>query len=162
MIDWFLWPSDKPNKINRIFSYYKTVETAKNCGKKLANYLNPIEFNYANNKPPRIILSAHYLGCRVLLEALKETQKEHKQWEIFLMAAAVPVYLIKEGELLDLKGDNTEKYNILYSQNDLVLKIAFPPGQRLAGELAWGQTMLNARQGKLLNWATCDKMNEAF
>ena len=28
--------------------------------------------------------------------------------------------------------------------------------------LAWGQTMLNARQGKLLNWSTCDKMNEAF
>ena len=29
-------------------------------------------------------------------------------------------------------------------------------------KLAWGQTMLNARQGKLLNWSTCDKMNEAF
>ena len=29
-------------------------------------------------------------------------------------------------------------------------------------KLAWGQTMLNARQGKLLNWSTCDKRNEAF
>ena len=32
----------------------------------------------------------------------------------------------------------------------------------LKRDLAWGQTMLNARQGKLLNWSTCDKMNEAF
>ena len=31
-----------------------------------------------------------------------------------------------------------------------------------AGHLAWGHTMLNARQGKLWNWSTCDKMNEAF
>ena len=32
----------------------------------------------------------------------------------------------------------------------------------IADYLAWGPTMLNARQGKLLNWSTCDKMNEAF
>ena len=32
----------------------------------------------------------------------------------------------------------------------------------IGADLAWGQTMLNARQGKLLNWSTCDKMNEAF
>ncbi|MGK7886599.1 MAG: alpha/beta hydrolase [Crocosphaera sp.] len=133
-IYWFLWPSDKPNKLDSAICYYKTVRSAKICGKKLAEYLNQLEFNYSNNKPPRIILIGHSLGCRVLLEALKETKKEHKQWEIFLMAAAVPVNLIKAGELLDLKRDNTEKYNILYSQKDLVLKIAFPPGQRLAGE----------------------------
>ena len=38
---------------------------------------------------------------------------------------------------------------------------SFPVSLEVA-YLAWGQTMLNARQGKLLNWSTCDKMNEAF
>ncbi len=137
VIYWFLWPSDKPNKLDSIFSYYKTVETAKTCGNKLADYLNQLEFNCPNNQPPRIILIGHSLGCRVLLEALKKTKKDHKKWEIFLMAAAVPIHLIQEGTLLDLNRDNGEKYNILYSHNDLVLKVAFPPGQKLAGEGSW-------------------------
>ncbi|MDJ0729958.1 MAG: alpha/beta hydrolase [Crocosphaera sp.] len=137
VIYWFLWPSDKANKLDSIVCYYKTVRVAKICGKKLGEYLNKLQLKSSNNQPPRIILIGHSLGCRLLLEALKRTKKDNKNWEIFLMAAAVPVNLIEAGELLDLKRDTRENYNILYSKNDLVLTVAFPPGQRLAGEGSW-------------------------
>ena len=79
-IYWFLWPSDKPNKIDSVISYYKTVETAKICGEKFAKYLNKLKLKSLNNKPPHIILIGHSLGCRLLLEALKNTNKNNKKY----------------------------------------------------------------------------------
>ncbi len=137
VIYWFLWPSDKPNKLSSMISYYQTLKSAKICGKKFADYLNQLQLKSFNNQPPRIILIGHSLGCRLLLEALKTTKKDNKIWDIILMAAAVPVDLVKQGELLNLQKNTRENYHILYSKNDLVLRIAFPAGQRLAGEASW-------------------------
>ncbi|NES70327.1 MAG: alpha/beta hydrolase, partial [Okeania sp. SIO2D1] len=87
-----------------------------------------------SNKQPRIILIGHSLGCRLLLEALKQTIKTNFKLEVFLMAAAVPVSMVQPGQQLNPSISSTEKYRILYSKEDLVLKHTFPMGQMLAGE----------------------------
>ncbi|NEP80745.1 MAG: DUF726 domain-containing protein [Okeania sp. SIO3B3] len=132
-IYWLVWPSDKPNIIDSTFSYFKTVSVAKNCGEKLAEYLNKLNFS-ASNKQPRIILIGHSLGCRLLLEALKKTIKTNFKLEVFLMAAAVPVSMVQPGEQLNPSISSQEKYRILYSKKDWVLEHTFPIGQKLAGE----------------------------
>ena len=50
----------------------------------------------------------------------------------------------------------TEEGNIVSGSNDNTLKISSYQGAGV------GTKMINPRQGKLLNWSTCDKMNEAF
>lgn len=132
-IYWLTWPSDKPNKLDSIVSYFKTIDVAKNCGEKLAEYLNKLNFS-ASNKQPHIILIGHSLGCRLLLEALKQTIKTNFKLEVFLMAAAVPLSMVQPGQELNPSISSKEKYRILYSKKDLVLKYTFPIGQKLAGE----------------------------
>ena len=87
-----------------------------------------------SNKPPRVILIGHSLGCRLLLEALKKQMKTNYRLEVFLMAAAVPVSMVKPGQELNHSISSAEKCTILYSKNDFVLRATFPPGQALAGE----------------------------
>ncbi|NEP87016.1 MAG: alpha/beta hydrolase [Okeania sp. SIO2C2] len=130
----FLWPSDKPNKLDSILSYFKTVNTAKICGERFAKYLNKLNLISTSNEQPRITLIGHSLGCRLLLEALKKTVNTNLRLEVFLMAPAVPVSMVQPDKQLNSSISSTEKYSILYSKKDDVLKWTFPLGQKLAGE----------------------------
>ena len=130
----FFWPSDKPHKLESILSYPKTVDTAKICGGKFAQYLQKLNLISISNKQSRLILIGHSLGCRLLLEALKKPMKTNYRLEVFLMAAAVPVTMVKPGQELNHSITSAEKYTIFYSEKDRVLKWTFPPGQTLAGE----------------------------
>ena len=133
-IYWFFWPSDKPNKVVSTLSYPVIVGAAKECGEKFAQYLKKLNLISINNKPPRVILIGHSLGCRLLLEALKKPLKTDYKLEVFLMAPAVPVCMVKPGEELNHSISSAEKSTILYSEKDFVLRGTFPPGQALAGE----------------------------
>ncbi|NET77644.1 alpha/beta hydrolase [Okeania sp. SIO1F9] len=133
-IHYFLWPSDKPNKLDSILSYFKTVNTAKVCGERFAKYLNKLNLISTSNEQPRITLIGHSLGCRLLLEALKKTVNTNLRLEVFLMAPAVPVSMVQPDKQLNPSISSTEKYSILYSKKDDVLKWTFPIGQKLAGE----------------------------
>ena len=133
-IYWFFWPSDKPSKLESVYSYFKTVNTAKICGKKFTSYLNKLNLISTKNKRPSLILIGHSLGCRLLLEAVKNNIKTNYKLEVFLMAAAVPVTMVEPGQELHPSLSSNEKYSILYSKKDRVLRWAFPPGQKLAGE----------------------------
>ncbi len=133
-IYWFFWPSDEPNKVASTLSYPRKVGVAKECGKKFAQYLKKLNLISINNKPPRVILIGHSLGCRLLLEALKKPLKTDYKLEVFLMAPAVPVCMVKPGEELNPSISSAEKSTILYSDKDWVLRRTFPPGQALAGE----------------------------
>ncbi|MDJ0531249.1 MAG: alpha/beta hydrolase [Xenococcaceae cyanobacterium MO_207.B15] len=130
----FFWPSDEPNKVVSALSYHKKVATAKECGEKFAQYLEKLNLISISNKPPSVILIGHSLGCRLLLEALKKPLKTDYKLKVFLMAPAVPVFMVKPGEELDHSISSAEKSTILYSEKDRVLRRTFPPGQALAGE----------------------------
>ena len=83
---------------------------------------------------------AHSLGCRLALEALKDLQANGGPaiGRVCLMAPAVPLEYVGAagpyGELLRaLQAANVE-IRVLHSTSDLVLALAFDPGQALAGE----------------------------
>lgn len=127
-----MWPSNKPF-LSALF-YSKTVKTAQICGERFAEYLNKLNLISTSNQQPRIILIGHSLGCRLLLEALKKTIKTNLRLEVFLMAPAVPVSMVRPGQPLNPSISSTEKYNILYSRKDSVLNRFFGIGQAMAGE----------------------------
>jgi hypothetical protein len=83
---------------------------------------------------------AHSLGCRLALEVLKELRANGGPaiGRVCLMAAAVPLEYVGAagpyGELLrSLQAANVE-LRVLHSTSDLVLTLAFDPGQAIAGE----------------------------
>ncbi len=133
-IYWFMWPSDKKNKHWSKLSYSRTVNTAKICGERFAQYLNKLNLVSTSNEPPRITLIGHSLGCRLLLEALKKTIKTNLRLEVFLMAPAVPVSMVRPDQPLNPSISSTEKYRILHSRKDSVLNRFFGIGQAMAGE----------------------------
>jgi len=131
-IYWFMWPSDKLF-LSPLF-YFKTVTTAQTCGERFAEYLNKLNLISTSNEPPRITLIGHSLGCRLLLEALKKTIKTNFRLEVFLMAPAVPVSMVRPDQPLNPSISSTEKYRILHSRKDSVLNKFFGIGQAMAGE----------------------------
>ncbi|HMD01223.1 MAG TPA: alpha/beta hydrolase [Ferruginibacter sp.] len=135
------WPGNKTSKINWLTpawskaSYPLQISTAKESGKMLSGYLNWV----ANLHPNlQFVFIAHSLGCRVLLETLKELMvlnpnNIHRIKLMALMAAAVPVYMIERLSYFDIfdLGNNRA---CLFSKKDRILQRAFPIGQTAAGE----------------------------
>jgi hypothetical protein len=83
---------------------------------------------------------AHSLGCRLALEVLKDLRANGGPaiGRVCLMAAAVPLEYVGAagpyGEVLRaLQAANVE-IRVLHSTSDLVLALAFAPGQAVAGE----------------------------
>jgi len=83
---------------------------------------------------------AHSLGCRVALETMQliEARGYPRIRRVCLMAAAVPCELVEAGgqfeALLWRLHFGGSKIHVLHSRRDLVLMLAFPAGQTLAGE----------------------------
>lgn len=124
--------------------------------------------------PREILFVAHSLGTRLTLETVfrlqgneaaagvPEPSPEQKRWMprvagIVLMAAAVPEGMCEPGSdparhrffrspgEQARPGELPPQESILYSRKDDILRWAFRPGQRMAGE-AWGQAV--GRAGK--------------
>ena len=138
------WPSDfRIEYINTYFfqSYFRSlnykrgIDRAVDCSSSLADFIKEIKVKYNVNE---IILIGHSLGCRLILETLKELNCQQFNGEtlsihIILLGAAVPVsHLQQYGRLrrgvISLANEST----IFYSWNDDVLKIFFPLGQKRA------------------------------
>lgn len=134
----FYWPGDyfKNYLLSALF-YYKQVPTAKETAEKLAAYI-------AKHAGParglEVSFVAHSLGSLVVLHTLK-LLKERKTpvnvRNVLLMAAAVPVGTCASGSSTP-QGDYPEAFSrgtheqVLYSQEDDVLRRFFRPGQALA------------------------------
>ena len=128
------WPGDaewvQPLDCVDFMVYPKAVGTARNAGKKLADYLIGLDI------PTIINFIGHSLGCRVILETVREFKKRNREelvGKICLMAAAVPVFMLNDGERLNEAGFVPDKILNLISKSDRVLHFAFPPGQTAAG-----------------------------
>jgi len=128
------WPGDaewvQPLDYVDFMVYPKAVGTARDAGKKLADYLIGLD------NQPTINFIGHSLGCRVVLETILEMKERHREalvGKLCLMAAAVPVFMLYDGERLDEAGYVPKKILNLMSKSDRVLHAAFPPGQTAAG-----------------------------
>lgn len=88
----------------------------------------------------RVYFLGHSLGCRVVLETITALMEKSSLniGGICFMAAAVQNNMVTPGgrfdDLLYNLQNEKVKILILHSKNDLVLRMAFPPGQTLAFE----------------------------
>jgi pimeloyl-ACP methyl ester carboxylesterase len=120
-------------------TYSRHVRPAMDSGRALARYL----LDLARVQPPQtpqIHVIGHSLGCRVVLEMLKECERsgllrrEHFP-TVTLLAAAVPTYMLESPALLQRGALLPAKTSVLYSRRDYILsRVIFGSGQWLAGE----------------------------
>jgi len=128
------WPGDArwPGALDwfDFLVYSAAVGVASTIGPALANYLR--------GRPDVLVVHflAHSLGCRVVLECIRQLRQEGgpKVGKVCLMAAAVPTYMTCPGGHLYGALTLPEALRVLYSPADPVLAGAFPPGQMMAGE----------------------------
>ncbi|WP_418317237.1 alpha/beta hydrolase [Piscinibacter sakaiensis] len=128
------WPGDADwagliDKLDFLF-YSSAVGVARAVGAALAAHLR------GRGDVLVVHFLAHSLGCRVVLECIRQLQQEGGPsiGKVCLMAAAVPTYMTCPGGGLYGALTAPQALRILFSPADPVLGGAFPPGQTLAGE----------------------------
>jgi len=126
----------------------------------------PIEAYLRNLPPPpsgaiEVFLIAHSLGNRVLLELLDRFTGGNRLAKlqfrgIVLLAGAVPVAKVRFGGPLHDAASLAERRVALHSRSDMVLLLAFPPGEIFGGDalpLPWDWPEAIGRNGSpLTNW----------
>jgi hypothetical protein len=159
---WFFWPSyvervtgtavdyrvtvsgsevgTESNSALSVPTYAWQVLKARDVGRELGRYLRSLQRE--EGTPTEIVFVAHSLGCRVVLEALREllveSTEEHERDRVpcvCLMAAAVPTFMVGEGARLEYAATVPQATYVLHSRADMVLRWAFRGGQGLATQL---------------------------
>jgi hypothetical protein len=133
------WPGDAdwagPLDLLDFMCYPQAVHTAVKAGPLLADLIT-----YSISGLERVYFIGHSLGCRVVLETAALIQKQGFPdiGGICLMAAAVQTDMVEPGGRFDRflanLGGMGAPVLVLYSHQDLVLMLTFPPGQTMAGE----------------------------
>lgn len=121
-------------------TYAWQVLKARDVGRELGRYLRGLERE--DGLPTEVVFVAHSLGCRVVLEALRELlvlstpdAERHRVPCVYLMAAAVPTFMVGAGARLEDAATLPQATYVLHSRADFVLRAAFPPGQGAATAL---------------------------
>ncbi|MEC4890105.1 MAG: alpha/beta hydrolase [Nitrospira sp.] len=125
------WPGDAAWGLFDLMDFlvYPTaVGTAKEAAPRLARYLRSMPVLRITH------FIGHSLGCRIVLETIDDLQRNGGPvvGKVCLMAAAVPVFKVRFGGELAGAMEHAREVRILHSDDDAVLKYAFPPGQTLA------------------------------
>lgn len=137
----FQWPGDSYLGVMIGAGMYpQTIDTARRAAAMLWAALR--QAAAASPGRMRVSVVAHSLGSRLILEALsRESRRPDPRLRIelvVLMAAAVPVTLVREGYLRDgtLAGEaRADHLVVLHSTSDRILQVAFPVGQVTAWRL---------------------------
>lgn len=117
------WPGDETFRPLSGLCYLWKVPRARAIGRQFAAYLNTLQG--PGNGPCEIVLIAHSLGCRLVLEACKalaqQLPRAGHRIRLILMAAAVPVELVdSRGYLRPAIGEVAQAV-VFYSESDEVL-----------------------------------------
>lgn len=127
------WPGDAAWGLFDLMDflvYPGAVGTAKEAAPRLAQHLRAMP-------TLRIVhFLAHSLGCRIALETIDNLRRKGGPTvgKVCLMAAAVPVFMVQSGGRLAKAMEHAGEVRILYSDDDAVLRYAFPPGQTVAAD----------------------------
>ena len=121
-------------------TYPLQVLKAREVGAALGRYLRGVHATEA--LATEIIFVAHSLGCRVVLEALRELldgrvpdAESHRVPGVCLMAAAVPTFMVDGNARLGAAAMVPRASYVLHSRADMVLRFTFPSGQGAASAL---------------------------
>lgn len=124
-IGFVYWPADKVGA-EQYFSYPARVHTAIECAPDLAETLG--KWAYSRGRFPEIVLIAHSLGARLLIETLKNLKPEQRATvSVVLMAAAYPVDDALDPATADVLA--SVRSMVLYSISDDVLRYTFPTAE---------------------------------
>lgn len=115
-------------------TYFYQVRIAKKSATCLAKYIAGLRG--PGGTPVEISFIAHSLGCRLVLEALRELRDQPgpRVRVMAFMAAAVPAHMVYPGRALRSAAEAPERTWVLYSSTDYVLEAGFRLGQFFAGE----------------------------
>ncbi|MBN2565260.1 MAG: alpha/beta fold hydrolase [Candidatus Eisenbacteria bacterium] len=147
----FFWPGDLSNGLLSKLSFPAQIAGAREAGEKLAEFLQGVE--RLRRTPLEIVLVGHSLGCRVILEMLRDVVDPGRApWPrvpvVCLMAAAVPTGHVRpDGRLEDAIGIGKERL-VLFSPDDGVLRWTFPIGQFFAEGRAGADGLLPEAVGR--------------
>ena len=135
-IGFVVWPGDSRHWHSRLFVFPWKIRTAVAAGKLFAEYLQRLviyDRKLAVEKLTEVVIVAHSLGCRLVLEALDElarTEGKGRRISTILMAAAVPVRFVDIGPF-DKARECFPNMIVLHSKDDRILKVSFPLGSRI-------------------------------
>lgn len=129
-IGFVYWPGDGRVPLLRALKYPEKVGIAKLGSGQLAGYISRLRS--FGNRSCQVVVIAHSLGCRLVLEALNKLSSKTNIIRIFLMAAAVPVKAVKNKGHLALALKETRQRSVFFSLDDKVLKRTFGVGQMAA------------------------------
>lgn len=121
------WPGDSSFKGLRVAWYPFKINPAKKAGELFAEYIGGR--SGLKGRECEIIIVAHSLGCRLVIEAIQNLRFFSSKFTVILMAAAIPVSLVTNNPHVynTLKG--RYKSHVFFSKSDKVLSIAFRLGQ---------------------------------
>jgi pimeloyl-ACP methyl ester carboxylesterase len=127
------WPG---RQILREAHYPWTIKRARAAALPL---LREIRRKFAAPGAGELVLVAHSLGCRLVLELLARLAhfprpQGLERLSVILMAPAVPVPMADAGGALHAAQSVADELVVLHSSSDLVLSLLFGLGETLAGE----------------------------
>lgn len=137
------WPGDKNWGMLSLISFPLELEPADESASRLAAFIETVG---KRERPVRLDVIAHSLGCRVVLNALTILAKSHAGSQgthmvgrvevhtVCLMAGAVPVEYVGPGEKYWDGVGLPRRMSCLYSHADPVIGLAAPLGYTAAGE----------------------------
>jgi pimeloyl-ACP methyl ester carboxylesterase len=128
----FHWPGDHPRRPVSVVTFAGKIANARLSGDLL------VRTWLRDRRGKHVVLVGHSLGCRVALETVQAILEDPTYGgaevdAVFLLAAAVPVPLCVPPETFSIPIGN-ESQHVFYSRQDRVLRLAFTPGEYLAGE----------------------------
>jgi pimeloyl-ACP methyl ester carboxylesterase len=130
----FYWPGDTHIKIISTISYPFQIDPAIDSARRLFAFLATLQG--PGGTPIEINLVGHSLGCRLVLELVKQFSLSALPLvairDVVLMAAAVPVSKVEDLDALGRAALFPRSSLVLFSDADLVLQLAFPPGETIA------------------------------
>jgi hypothetical protein len=108
--------------------YPAAVAAARDAAPLLAGHLRSMPSLVA------VHFVGHSLGCRVVLETIDDLARNGGPHvgKVCLMAAAVPVFKVRQPGALARAMEHAADVRILHSDDDAVLRYTFAPGQTLA------------------------------
>jgi pimeloyl-ACP methyl ester carboxylesterase len=128
------WPGDADWGVLSTFCYPSKIPVARTSAARLAGFLAGLRG--PGGGPIEVTLVGHSLGCRVILELLEDLSWQRDARAVVrvvvLMAAAVPTDLLEAGGQLRRSALAPYHRHVYHSDDDRVLRWAFPAGQAAA------------------------------